>query len=100
MKYISTVFLEFISIILVGVHYNHCVSPSVRYQLVKMLITLEILHFDQILHTYTFEHFQVTGMQTVTRLCRAHFGRSRSLSMLSENTYCSYCDQCLHTFRF
>ena len=22
-----------------GVHYNHCVSPSVRYQIVKILIT-------------------------------------------------------------
>ena len=30
-----------VGLVFEGVHYNHCVSPSVCGQLVKMLITLE-----------------------------------------------------------
>ena len=46
-----------------GVHYNHNVSPSVRYQLVKTLIIRE-QHgiFDHILQTNACQHYLTTGM--------------------------------------
>ena len=43
-----------------GVHYNHCVSPSVRPLAVSVMN--RTVYFDQILHTYACQHCLTTGM--------------------------------------
>ena len=54
-----------------GLHYNHYVSLSVRYQLVKMFITLEpnssqllnlMVYLYEIMHTYLFLYCSATGV--------------------------------------
>ena len=71
-----------------GVHYNHCVShfvcPSLRGQLVKILITLEP-HFDHILHTYACQHCLSTSM-CYSFFDRRGFAEHQSWSV-SENAH-------------
>ena len=62
-------------------HFNHCVSPSVHGQLVKMLITLEhMVYLDQIcIPMYVnnvpfFDHFVPSNNYFVPRSFCTHFG--------------------------